>query len=138
MTESPLAPDSPSSDQLEDRLDAERRGLSFLIYRDTGGIQQVYTLDDTPTRKITIGRDLAADILLAGDSKVSGMHAELEQLGEDWVIVDDGLSRNGTFVNADRVQGRRRLKSGDEIRVGGTTMLYQAPDRLAYGETVIG
>ena len=48
------------------------------------------------------------------------MHAALERVGDDWTVVDDGLSRNGTFVNGERVTGRRRLRDGDVIAVGGT------------------
>ena len=35
--------------------------------------------------------------------------------------MDDGLSRNGTFVNGERLSGRRRLTDGDTLRFGGTT-----------------
>ena len=31
------------------------------------------------------------------------------------IIVDDGLSRNGTFVNGERLGGRRRLRDGDAV-----------------------
>jgi CRP/FNR family transcriptional regulator len=41
--------------------------------------------------------------------------------------VDDGLSRNGTYVNGERVQGRRRLSDGDVVRCGNTELLYQTP-----------
>jgi pSer/pThr/pTyr-binding forkhead associated (FHA) protein len=43
------------------------------------------------------------------------------------VIVDDGLSRNGTWVNGERVTGRRRLRDGDVIAVGATAIAYVAP-----------
>ena len=33
------------------------------------------------------------------------MHAELERVGEEWTLADDGLSRNGSFVNGERVVG---------------------------------
>ena len=34
----------------------------------------------------------------------------------DWTVVDDGLSRNGTYVNGERIHGRRRLVDGDTPR----------------------
>lgn len=47
---------------------------------------------------------------------VSRHHASIFQdEAGDWVVEDLG-SRNGTFVNDDRVQGRHRLAGGDEIR----------------------
>ena len=33
------------------------------------------------------------------------MHAELTRIGDDWVVCDEGLSHNGTFVNGERVRG---------------------------------
>ena len=33
------------------------------------------------------------------------MHAELIRMGADWILCDDGLSHNGTFVNGERVRG---------------------------------
>ena len=55
------------------------------------------------------------------------MHASLERLGDDWVLVDDGLSRNGSFVNGERMRGRRRLYDGDELRFGQTQVSFHAP-----------
>ena len=81
----------------------------------------------TAARKITIGRDPSTDIFLTWDPKVSGVHAELERLGEEWAIVDDGLSRNGTFLNGERVRGRSRLQDGDTLRFGDTVAAYRRP-----------
>ena len=46
------------------------------------------------------------------------MHAALERAGEEWTVVDDGLSHNGTFVAGERVTARRRLRDGDVIAIG--------------------
>ena len=45
----------------------------------------------------------------------------------EWTLADDGLSRNGSFVNGERVAGRRRLRDGDELLFGETMVLYRAP-----------
>ena len=55
------------------------------------------------------------------------MHAALERAGDDWILVDDGLSHNGTYVGGERVNGRRRLRDGDVISVGTTTIAFCAP-----------
>lgn len=136
MATEPLAPHSASPVELKDRLEAERLGMSFLLYRDANGRQQICTLEDTAKRKIIAGRSPAADILLTSDAKVSAVHAEFERIGEDWVIIDDGLSRNGTFVNGKRLRGRQRLKDGDMIRLGDTLIAYRAPVAGEYGSTV--
>ena len=64
------------------------------------------------------------------DGEVSRLHAQLESAAGEWLVVDDGLSRNGTFVNGQRVAGRRRLADGDAMRVGATVMLFRSPPRL--------
>ena len=51
--------------------------------------------------------------------------AEVVRMGQEWVVCDDGLSHNGTFVNGERVRGRRRLEAGDAITVGSTTIAFQ-------------
>ena len=52
------------------------------------------------------------------------MHVELANLRGHWLVVDDGLSRNGTFLNGERVEGRRRLRNGDQLLVGTTSLLF--------------
>ena len=61
---------------------------------------------------------------LAWDPSVSSVHAEMTQLGAHWVLVDEGISRNGTFVNNERVSGRQRLRHGDVVRIGETSIAY--------------
>jgi pSer/pThr/pTyr-binding forkhead associated (FHA) protein len=46
-------------------------------------------------------------------------------------VTDDGLSRNGTFVNDRRVEGRRRLTDGDLLRCGETLLLFVSPFQAA-------
>lgn len=121
--------------ELKERIDAERRGVPFLIYRDEEGSQLVCALADDRQR-LSIGRSEAADVSLPFDAEVSRVHAELERLGEEWTLADDGLSRNGSFVNGERVVGRRRLRDGDVLRFGDTPILFRSPSRAAADETV--
>lgn len=74
---------------------------------------------------MTVGRSAESDVSLTGDDEVSRLHAVIEYVGGHWTIVDDGLSRNGTYVNGDRLTGRRRLRAGDSVRVGGTALTFQ-------------
>jgi pSer/pThr/pTyr-binding forkhead associated (FHA) protein len=55
---------------------------------------------------------------------VSRVHAALERVGHDWVLTDDGLSQNGTFLNGRRLLSRRRLVDGDHIGIGRTTIVF--------------
>ena len=105
---------------------AERQGDPYLVYIDAHGGRRVISLLDSWTR-ITIGRGMATDVPLTWDPDASRVHAELVRLADAWVVVDDGLSRNGTFVNEERVTSRRRLLDGDQLRVGSTTLRFRAP-----------
>jgi hypothetical protein len=82
---------------------------------------------------VTIGRLETCDIPLAWDREVSRLHARLEQASSDWTVVDDGLSRNGSYVNQERLVGARRLLDGDTILVGQTAIVFRAPTQQ-FGE----
>jgi pSer/pThr/pTyr-binding forkhead associated (FHA) protein len=123
---------SPS--ELKHQIEAERRGEPFLIYRDGDGSQRVIGLGQGSSR-ITVGRTSANDVQLGFDTEVSRLHAELERIGDAWTLSDDGLSRNGSFVNGERVVGRRRLEDGDALRFGGTLVVYRAPADAGIAET---
>jgi DNA-binding CsgD family transcriptional regulator len=112
--------------ELQERMAADRRGVPYLLYRDGGGNQLILTLDDGIDR-LTVGRDPASEIALPWDFQVSRAHAQVERMGTEWAIIDDGLSRNGTFVNGERLRGRKRLCSGDVVRAGDTVLVYRSP-----------
>jgi hypothetical protein len=119
--------------ELSARLAAERAGVPFVLLRDGEDALYIHALDRSP---ITLGRDSANDIALEWDVEVSRAHAELERVGGEWAIHDDGLSRNGTFVNGQRVQGRRRLRDGDCVRLGRSLLTFCAPVGPVAGATV--
>jgi pSer/pThr/pTyr-binding forkhead associated (FHA) protein len=118
--------------ELKARLEAERAGEPFLLYREREGGQAIVPLSGG---RLTVGRGEGCDLCLAWDSDVSRVHAELERIGGVWTVSDDGLSRNGTFVNGERVSGRRRLRNGDSVRLGATVIGFQDPASGETGET---
>lgn len=124
--EGPGAPHSATPSELAERLAAEREGLPFLLWRDAGG-QRVLTLDQSRAQRVTVGRGPEVDVALDEDDQVSRLHAEIERIGGEWTVADDGLSRNGSFLNGERVGGRRRLADGDLLRFGSTEVLFRAP-----------
>ena len=126
MKESPVGLHQATPAELRERLEAERRGVPFLIYRDEAGAQHVLELAGD-SKRLTLGRSEHCDVSLAWDSQVSRLHAELERVGDQWLVVDDGVSTNGTFVGATRVAGRRRLADGDLLRLGATIITYRDP-----------
>ena len=119
------APHARSAPELKSIIEAERTGLPFLLWRDAGGVQHIFSLGNR--RHATIGRRSSSDVELIDDGEVSRTHAELELIGEDWTITDDGLSRNGTFVNRVRITQRKRLVDGDVLRFGMTIVEFRCP-----------
>ena len=73
---------------------------------------------------ITIGRSEENTISLDGDEYASGHHARIEA-GRDGVWLHDLHSTNGTSVNGEPVEGRRRLHEGDLVRVGETDLRFE-------------
>ena len=126
VTPPPSGPPSASDADGEQELAAQRRGDPYLVYRDHRGRQRILSLPETWNR-VVVGRSLNVDLVLSWDDEISGVHAELQRLGDDWLLVDDGLSRNGSFVNGQRVSGRRRLRDGDRLGFGSTEMRYHSP-----------
>lgn len=131
------APDrhAASPAELQQQIAAERAAEPFLLFRDGDGQQQIVPL--APYERLTLGREDDADVALAWDPQVSRLHAELERVGGAWTLTDDGLSRNGTFVNGERVSGRRRLADGDSLRLGQTQVVFRSPALRRVSTTVI-
>jgi pSer/pThr/pTyr-binding forkhead associated (FHA) protein/DNA-binding CsgD family transcriptional regulator len=125
---SPVDPDGASPAELQERIAADRRGQPYLLYRDGSGRQRIVALEGGD--RLTVGRAPGCELALTWDTKVSGTHAQLEGLGgDDWTLNDDGLSRNGSFVNGTRLRHRQRLADGDLLRFGETPVLFRAPLR---------
>ena len=127
-TETANQPNRPRVQQtpaeLKEMIAAERTGHPFMVWRTENGQQRLLLLDQQGWR-VTIGRDPAADVSLPWDAEVSRSHALLEKVGRGWTLVDDGLSRNGSFVNGTRVIGRRRLRDKDRLVFGATAVTYR-------------
>ena len=68
-----------------------------------------------------LGRSPECTVVLAGAhvDVVSALHAELRHGSAGWELKDLG-SRNGTFLNGQRLAGEARLKAGDVIGLGET------------------
>ncbi|MCA9648537.1 MAG: FHA domain-containing protein [Myxococcales bacterium] len=55
------------------------------------------------------------------DELSSRVHARFHVTFEE-IVLEDLDSRNGTYVNGDRLQGRRTLRDGDRVRIGRELM----------------
>jgi hypothetical protein len=115
-------------------IEAEATGVPFLHWLDADGEQHILMLtEDRP--RVTIGRRAHCDVPLSWDQEVSREHALLEPVGEDWTLVDDGLSRNGSFVNGTQIRGRQRLSDRDRLCFGITHVTYRESGRAEGSES---
>jgi len=119
-------PQAATAAELKAQIEAERMGLPFLIYRDGDGRHQILVLEDRLER-VSLGRRSTADVPLTWDEGVSRLHAELRRIGDDWTLVDDGLSMNGSYVNGEIVRGQRRIHDGDALRFGDAVLAFRNP-----------
>ncbi|UCG12470.1 MAG: FHA domain-containing protein [Deltaproteobacteria bacterium] len=69
----------------------------------------------------TIGRELGNDIVVE-NLLVSGYHARVDEAGNDYILTDL-QSKNGTFVNSERVTSAK-LKHGDQILIGKHLLVF--------------
>lgn len=86
---------------------------------------------------IAIGRDASSDLRFdpQSDLDVSTNHAEVRRSGNGWVLYDR-QSRNGTFVNGERVSSVRPLHDGDVVAFGaqGPAVAVHIPGERAARE----
>jgi pSer/pThr/pTyr-binding forkhead associated (FHA) protein len=71
----------------------------------------------------TIGRSVECELRL-DDTYVSQQHARIFDRSGNWYVEDLG-STNGTFVNGERVEGRKQLHRGDLVQIGDTELRFE-------------
>jgi hypothetical protein len=74
-------------------------------------------------QRVTLGKAATNVVSLEHDETVSRLHAVFENLGFAWSIRDLG-SRNGTYLNGEQISAERVLRSGDEVRVGKSRLIF--------------
>jgi pSer/pThr/pTyr-binding forkhead associated (FHA) protein len=83
------------------------------------------------TGTLVIGRSPSCQLMVS-DAEVSGVHAEILWDGSHWQI-QDLASRNGTFLNGERLPARERvaLVQGSVLRFGSALREYRLMDASA-------
>ena len=92
--------------------------MAKLTYKDVRGVLCEVSLDG----HTSIGRHPNQTIQLL-DRVVSKAHAVVVPTQEGHLLQDGG-SRNGTFINGEVVKGTRMLKDGDKLTIGSTDLFY--------------
>ena len=88
------------------------REPALLVWQDGDLIKDQWVISQTP---VTIGRAPECEVQL--DVRwVSRRHAFIRMVGKQYVLEDAG-SKNGVFVNGQRVTSPRTLEDGDRIQV---------------------
>ena len=80
-------------------------------------------------KSLTIGRDAEAGIQIL-DRSASRFHCEIFPVGGMW-FVRDLESKNGTYVNDERLQDEDLLRPGDVIKIGTTELVFEIGSALA-------
>ena len=80
-------------------------------------------LTKTLQGSVTIGRGAQAELQLV-DDKVSREHCLLEPVTFGYQVVDLG-SRNGTWLNGQRLTGPALLKAEDQLGIGESVLIFE-------------
>src|SRR6476620_11200359 len=99
-------------------------GVTFQVLE---GIDKGRVFRELPT-PLTIGRE-EGNILRLNDERVSRFHAKVQVDADDFILTDLE-STNGTRVNGTVVQ-IRRLRFGDRVNVGRSTLLFGSNEKIA-------
>jgi pSer/pThr/pTyr-binding forkhead associated (FHA) protein len=110
---------------LRDRL-MDGRASAYVVFHDPTGRQHVAQLE----RRVSIGRLPDNGVALGWDDEVSRHHAHITRIGDDWALVDDA-SRNGSYLNGERITEPRALRNGDVLRFGDSVVVFHAPTAAA-------
>jgi predicted component of type VI protein secretion system len=114
------------ADELKVMLPSVREPWPYVAWDGVSGRTVALTLCAAAS-PVSIGRGARMDIVLAADPAVSLLHAELTCVSGEWLLVDDGLSRNGSYVNGSAIRGRHRLRHADQMRLGHSELVFHRP-----------
>lgn len=122
-----------------ERATLERKMLAPKTVARAKTIVGSMTPDDNPEAvhplldgEYVIGRAPGSGIVVS-DGSVSSQHAKLTRTAEGFVL-EDLKSRNGTFVNGEKVDKPRLLLDGDLVRFGKMIMTFNLAQEAKAGD----
>lgn len=93
---------------------------AYLVLRRSGRWSDVFRL--SPPAQAVIGRASSNQIVIRTE-QASRHHARISWTGQAWYLEDLG-SRNGTFLNGQKLAGPAALADADVIEVGGLAITF--------------
>lgn len=108
----------PESPQFEESTEPAKLSGDWhisLVFRATHSDQRF----EASGAVVRVGRSPECNVRIPPEqgASVSRVHAEIS-IGESGVVIRDAGSRNGTFVNGNRIQGAHPLMVGDRVMLG--------------------
>ncbi|MFH1923148.1 MAG: SpoIIE family protein phosphatase [Planctomycetota bacterium] len=85
-------------------------------------------------KEILVGRDQSCQIAIDADS-VSRQHARLA-LENGTYVIEDLQSRNGTYLNGEKIEGKVRLKEDDRLEIGVTAFVFRSSRPVYHAPSV--
>ena len=94
--------------------------MDFLHVISPGGKDSRFDLD---AAAVTTGRSSNNDLILLDDQSVSRVHARILRKTEGIYLIDE-KSKHGTYVNGARISEPTKLRTGDRVVIGRTTLIF--------------
>lgn len=94
-------------------MSRQAKEFPVLVVLDGDQLNQHWVIDQ---EEMVLGRDDISDIVIP-QRQISRQHAVFRHLQDDTYEIEDLDSKNGTWVNGLRLEGKRKLGDGDEIHV---------------------
>ncbi len=102
---------------------------AVLVIEDRDGKKQVMPFSGD---EIVVGRGGQGNTVRLQERDVSRHHARFSR-SNGTVWVEDLGSSNGTLVNGERIQGKRRIREGDLVQIGGYDIAVVGTAELTQG-----
>jgi hypothetical protein len=119
----PILPTAEPPPEAAVEADDAPPGALRLVVRDGLGRGRALIVED----ELVLGRLSTLYGVLAPDHSISRRHARITRTGGGAFGVEDEHSRNGTFVNGERLEGPRVLRTGDELKIGSIVFVATVP-----------
>lgn len=97
------------------------KSLATLIYHEGEKTKEYYIGNSTTN----IGRDSrVCDIVILNNDHIGRKHALIYFKNNNFYLVDLN-SKNGTYINGDRIEGERQIYDGDVIKLATTELKFK-------------